>query len=355
MTLQKQEGGKQKTEGKHQEKNAMNHLCKKACVLSAAGAALFLFACSRQQETQEHPDNVLTVGFSQLGNESDWRVANTESMKGTFTEEKGYELLLEDAQQKQEKQIAAIRNFILREVDYIVLAPVVETGWDEVLAEAKDADVPVIIMDRMVDTEDQELYTAWVGSDMREEGKKAVLWLEEFLKEQGRSDEEISIVHIQGTPGSSAQLGRTHGLEEGLAVHDNWHLTAQVCGEFTQAKAYEVMKEILLETKEIDVVYCENDNEAFGVMQALEEAGISYGEGGDVILISFDATEAGLTACLEGRINLNVECNPLHGPRVEKIIRQLEEGQVPEKESFVEETVFEPEDLTADFITERGY
>ncbi|MDO4297948.1 MAG: ABC transporter substrate-binding protein [Lachnospiraceae bacterium] len=333
----------------------MNDLCKKACVLFGVGAVLFLSSCSGQQEAEEPHADVLTVGFSQLGNESDWRVANTESMKSTFTEEGGYELLLEDAQQKQEKQIAAIRNFILREVDYIVLAPVVETGWDEVLAEAKDADVPVIIMDRMVDTEDGELYTAWVGSDMREEGEKAVRWLEEFLEEQGRAEEEVSIVHIQGTPGSSAQLGRTYGLEKGLAMHDNWHLAAQVCGEFTQAKAYEVMKEILLETKEMDVVYCENDNEAFGVMQALDEAGISYGEGGDVILISFDATEAGLIACMEGRINLNVECNPLHGPRVEKIIRQLEEGQVPEKESFVEETIFEPEDLTADFIAARGY
>ncbi len=331
---------------------------------TALGAAVFLIvlalaACAprmnRNAETDGSARQMTVIGFSQLGNESDWRIANTESMENTFTEEAGYELLTDDARQSQEKQIAAIRNFILREVDYIVLAPVVVSGWEEVLAEARDAGVPVIVMDRRVETEDDSLYTAWVGSDMEAEGDRAVRWLDEYLKEQGRDREEISIVHIQGSLNSSAQLGRTAGLDRGLAGHRNWKLAARECGEFTQAKAYEVMRDILKTTKEVDVVYCENDNEAFGVMQALGEAGLTYGKDGDVILISFDATEAGLTACMNGQINLNVECNPLHGPRVEKIISLLEEDGTPQKESYVEETVFEPDDLTEELIRERGY
>lgn len=330
---------------------------------TAFGAAVFLMfliltACApgkKAAETEGAAQKMTVVGFSQLGNESDWRIANTESMEDTFTEEAGYELLTDDARQSQEKQIAAIRNFILREVDYIVLAPVVVSGWEEVLAEARDAGVPVIVMDRRVETEDDSLYTAWVGSDMKAEGERAVQWLEKYLKEQGREEEEISIVHIQGSLNSSAQLGRTEGLDEGLAAHRNWKLAARECGEFTQAKAYEVMRDILKETRDVDVVYCENDNEAFGVMEALDETGLTCGKDGDVILISFDATEAGLTACMNGQINLNVECNPLHGPRVEKIISMLEAGETPQKESYVEEAVFEPEMLTEELIQERGY
>lgn len=334
---------------------------KKKCLMFAAAfcACLTLAGCGDGKDVREEPEEeaarMISIGFSQLGNESDWRVANTESMKNTFTEARGYELLMEDAQQKQEKQIAAIRNYLLRNVDYIVLAPVVETGWDEVLQEAKDAGVPVIIMDRMVKTEDDSLYAAWVGSDMQAEGEKAIRWLENELQEKDRDQEEISIVHLQGTEGSTAQIGRTEGLTEGLKKHPGWRLAAQENGEFTQAKAYEVMKEILKKNRDIDVVYCENDNETFGVMQALDEFGITYGEKGDVILISFDATEAGLTACMNGKINLEVECNPLHGPRVEAIIRQMEAGEQPDQKVYVDELVFEPEDLSEELIASRGY
>ncbi len=352
-------GEKRKQRNQKQRHKGKMHLVKN-CALSIFLILLVLLpACSAQKtgmtDTGEEAKELVVIGFSQLGNESDWRIANTESMVNTFTEEAGYELLMDDARQSQEKQIAAIRNFILREVDYIVLAPVVISGWEEVLSEARDAGVPVIVMDRRVETEDDSLYTAWVGSDMKAEGERAVRWLEECLKEQGRENEEISIVHIQGSLNSSAQLGRTAGLDEGLAAHDNWKLAARECGEFTQAKAYEIMRDILKVSKDVDVVYCENDNEAFGVMDALEEAGLTCGKDGDVILISFDATELGLTACMDGLINLNVECNPLHGPRVEKIISTLEAGGTPPKESYVEETVFEPEMLTEELIQKRGY
>ena len=161
-------------------------------------------------------DDTITVGFSQVGAESDWRTANTESMKSTFSEDNGYELIFDDAQQKQENQLTAIRNFIQQEVDYIVLAPVTETGWDTVLQEAKDAGIPVIIVDRMVDVSDDSLYTAWVGSNFKLEGQKAMAWLDAYLEAKGRGDEEINLVDIQGTIGASAQIGRTEGFDEAV-------------------------------------------------------------------------------------------------------------------------------------------
>lgn len=285
--------------------------------------------------------DLITVGFSQVGAESDWRTANTESMKETFSEANGYELIFDDAQQKQENQIAAIRNFIQQEVDYIVLAPVTETGWDTVLQEAKDAGIPVIIVDRMVNVSDDSLYTAWVGSNFELEGQKAGAWLDAYLKAAGKDKDQINIVDIQGTIGASAQIGRTAGLEAAIKAHSNWKLLEKASGEFTQAKGQEVMESMLKQYgKKINVVYCENDNEAFGAIDAIEAAGFKVGADGDMIVMSFDSTNAGLTDTLKGKIILNTECNPLHGPRVKEIIDTLQQGKTVEKKKFVDESIF---------------
>lgn len=294
--------------------------------------------------------DLIVVGFSQVGAESDWRTANTESMKNTFTEANGYKLIFDDAQQKQENQITAIRNFIQQEVDYIVLAPVTETGWDTVLQEAQSAGIPVIIVDRMIDVSDESLYTCWVGSDFRAEGDKAVAWMEKKFADK----DKLNIVHVQGTIGSSAQIGRTEGLEAGVAKNSNWEIIAQQTGEFTQAKGQEVMESVLKQYSDIDVVYCENDNEAFGAIDAIEAAGKTCGADG-IAIISFDATRAGLTETLAGKISYDVECNPLHGPRVETLIKQLEAGETPEKKAYVDEEAFDAETITQEIIDARAY
>ena len=282
-------------------------------------------------------NDLITVGFSQVGAESDWRTANTESMKSTFTEANGYRLIFDDAQQKQENQLKAIRNFIQQEVDYIVLAPVTESGWDAVLKEAKDADIPVIIVDRMVDVSDDSLYTAWVGSNFKLEGQKACAWLKAY--QDAKKIDKINIVDIQGTIGASAQIGRTEALNEAVKAN-GWNLLAQQTGEFTQAKGQEVMESMLKQYKDINVVYCENDNEAFGAIDAIEAAGKTVGPDGDILVMSFDTTKAGITDTQSGKIILNTECNPLHGPRVEEIIKTLESGGTPEKKAYVEEGAF---------------
>lgn len=289
-------------------------------------------------------DDTITVGFSQVGAESDWRTANTESMKSTFSEDNGYELIFDDAQQKQENQITAIRNFIQQDVDYIVLAPVTETGWDTVLKEAKDADIPVIIVDRMIDVSDDSLYTAWVGSNFKMEGQKACEWLNAYAEAKGMK--EVNIAHIQGTIGASAQIGRTEGLEE-AAKEYGWNIVAQQTGEFTQAKGQEVMESMLKQHDNINVVYCENDNEAFGAIDAIEAAGKTVGSdiaNGEIMVISFDTTHAGLQDVLDGKIECDVECNPLHGPRAEELIKKLEAGEDVDKLNYVDEEIFAHDD-----------
>ena len=291
-------------------------------------------------------DDTITVGFSQVGAESDWRTANTESMKSTFSEENGYELIFDDAQQKQENQLTAIRNFIQQEVDYILLAPVTETGWDTVLQEAKDADIPVIIVDRMVDVSDDSLYTTWIGTDSLLEGRKAAEWLNAYTTAKGIDAKDVNIVDIQGTIGSTAHIGRSKGLEEGVDNY-GWNLLAQQSGEFTQAKGQEVMESMLKQYDNINVVYCENDNEAFGAIDAIEAAGKTVGSdiaNGEIMVMSFDTTNAGLTDTLAGKIACDVECNPLHGPRAEELIKALEAGEEVEKLNYVDEEIFATDD-----------
>ena len=301
---------------------------------------------SKSDSSESSSSDEITIGFSQVGAESDWRTANTESMKSTFSEENGYELIFDDAQQKQENQLTAIRNFIQQEVDYILLAPVTETGWDTVLQEAKDADIPVIIVDRMVDVSDDSLYTTWIGTDSLLEGRKAAEWLNAYTTAKGIDAKDVNIVDIQGTIGSTAQIGRSKGLEEGVDNY-GWNLLAQQSGEFTQAKGQEVMESMLKQYDNINVVYCENDNEAFGAIDAIEAAGKTVGSdiaNGEIMVMSFDTTNAGLTDTLAGKIACDVECNPLHGPRAEELIKALEAGEEVEKLNYVDEEIFATDD-----------
>lgn len=319
---------------------------KKKILAAFMAAAMVAGMSAINVAAEEESGDVITVGFSQVGAESDWRTANTESMQTTFSEENGYELIFDDAQQKQENQLTAIRNFIQQEVDYILLAPVTETGWDTVLQEAKDAEIPVIIVDRMVDVSDDSLYTTWIGTDSLLEGRKAAEWLNAYVTAKEIAPEDVHIVDIQGTIGSTAQIGRTQGLEEGVEKY-GWDLLEQQSGEFTQAKGQEVMESMLKKYDNINVVYCENDNEAFGAIDAIEAAGKTVGTdiaNGEILVISFDTTNAGLTDVLNGKIACDVECNPLHGPRAEALIQALEAGEEVDKLNYVDEEIFAVDD-----------
>ncbi len=312
------------------------------------GLCALLCACGTQPSQPETGARLVVVGFSQVGAESDWRNANTLSIQQAFSAENGYRLILDDAQNKQERQITAIRNFINQGVDYIVLAPTTERGWDTVLSEAKAAGIPVIIVDRMIEVADAELFTCWVGSDFRKEGDIAAEWLNANF-----GDEELNIVHLQGNIGSSAQIGRTEGLNAALASHENWQLVFRGPGDFTQAKGQELVEEVLASGIDFNVIYSENDNMAYGAIDALKKAGL--GAGKDVTIVSFDASNTALHLILTGEISYDVECNPLHGPRVRAIIEQLMRGETPNKYTYVEETYFDKNNLTEAIIAKRGY
>lgn len=323
-----------------------------ALVLLSGGMIFAGGSSDRGSSASSADDGLIVVGYAQVGAESDWRMANTESFRSTFTAENGYRLIFDDAQQRQDNQIRAIRSFIQQDVDYIVVAPVVETGWETVLEEARAAGIPVILSDRQMQLSDDSLYLCWVGGNFLKEGRDSVAWLNNYLKEIGRDNEQLNVVLLQGTIGSSAQVGRTQGITEGLAQNPNYTLLAAQTGEFTQARGQEVMESFLHTYDRIDVVFAENDNMAFGAIDAIRAAGLEPGR--DVIIISFDAVREALNRVVAGEINCAVECNPLHGPRVDRIIKTLEAGGTVEKMQYVDEGLFDIKNA-AEALPTRAY
>ena len=306
----------------------------------AAGCAP---AENTEAENADTGEDLIVVGFSQVGAESDWMSANSESMRSVFTKENGFELIFEDAQQKQTNQITAIRSFIQQDVDYIVVAPVTETGWETVLSEAKEAGIPVIIVDRQVEVPDDELFTCWIGSDFELEGKKVCMWMNRYLTKKGVRPEDVHIVDIQGTMGSTAQIGRTKGFDH-MAKLYGWDVVTHAAGDFTKSKAVESMFSILRNYDNVNVVYCENDNEALGVIEVLEASGKKCGSDitdGEVMVVALDGVNIQAVSCLvEGKISCIGECNPMHGSRVETVIRKMEAGEEPYKYQYVNEKLY---------------
>ena len=304
------------------------------------------------------------VAFSQIGQESDWRTANTDSINGTIEAHEGWELIYDDAQQKQENQIKALRNFITQGVDYILFTGVVSTGWEEVLAEVNEAEIPLILVDRLPDCIDDIDYVAAFGGDFVEEGRRQVAWAGEYLKSIGRDSEDVNVVIMEGTTGASAQTGRTEGNLAAMEEYPFLKLVGQQTGNFTRAEGQAVMESWLKSIDKIDVLIAQNDDMALGAIDAIKAAGLVPGE--DIIIVGCDSVKAAFEAIVAGEMNATIECTPLYGPFVEETIEKLENGEEMSKEVIhPEEGVYDMEggiDLgtvvsvaAADVIDERVY
>ena len=287
----------------------------------------------------------IKVGFSQVGAESGWRSANTTSLKDAFADSKGFKLTFSDAQQKQENQIAAIRSFITQGVGAIVFAPVVETGWDDVLKEAKDANIPVILEDRSVDS-DSSLYTTRVGDDFEKEGETAGKWVADTF-----NGKKANLVVLEGTTGSSAANDRTTGFNKAIASSDVNVLDSQT-GNFTRAEGKTVMEGFLQKYgKTINVLFAQNDDMGLGALDAIKAAGLTPGK--DIQIVTIDGTKDGLTALSGGQFNYVVECNPLLGDQVADIVKKVVAGHKVDKLYLAADQAFTQEQATAALPTRQ--
>ncbi len=305
---------------------------------------LFLLTgCAGKQETGGDSASVV-VGFSQLGAESSWRIANTASMEQA-AKAAGYGLMMENANQKQEKQIDAIRSFIAYRVDVIVFSPIVQTGWDNVLAEAKQADIPVIIMDRMIDTQDDSLYRAYVGADFYAEGVQAGEYL--IRKADALGADHLRIVEICGTTGSTPMQDRQRGFMDVIGKDERFTVIESVDGDFLQSKGEECMRELLQKygTDGIDVIYSHNDAMTLGALNVLEKEETAGSK--DMIIITVDGEKDAVDALKAGKINCVVQCTPHLGPSVMKLVRDVTAGKEIPKVYHPDEGAFSDfDDLT---------
>jgi simple sugar transport system substrate-binding protein len=279
-------------------------------------------------------DKKITVGFSQVGAESAWRTAETESIKS-------------DAQGKQENQIRAIRSFIAQRVDGIILAPVVETGWGPVLQEAKRAKIPVVLVDRGIKVPDDSLYATLIASDFVEEGRMAAEWLAK--KVNGKAN----IVELQGTPGAAPAIDRKKGFEQGISKHSGMKMIASQSGDFRRAQGKEVMEALIKKHgNDINAVYAHNDDMALGAIQAIEESGRKPGS--DVIVVSIDGIKDAFQTMVDGKLNCSVECNPLLGPMAFDAVEKLLAGAKLPKRTVVQDKVYDQANAK-DVIASRKY
>jgi ABC-type sugar transport system substrate-binding protein len=322
-----------------------DHIASLFCV---AAAAIVMAGCTRSAPAGEGAEPApvneagegaktdgagLVLGFAQVGAESGWRTANTESIKAEATA-RGVDLKFADAQQKQENQIKAIKSFIAQGVDVIAFSPVVETGWEPVLQEAKKAGIPVIVSDRRADVP-EDLYATFIGSDFIKEGEMAGEWLAKAV------NGKASIAELTGTPGSAPANDRAKGFRTALAKSPDVKIVFTQTGEFTRAKGKEVMEALLKSPTgaQITAVFAHNDDMALGAIQAIEEAGKKPGK--DIIVVSIDGVKGAFEAMVEGKLNCTVECNPLLGPNIIDAAVKLKKGETLPKRTVVEDGIFD--------------
>ncbi len=294
---------------------------------AAAGAAAAgsLAACGKKASPTTGGTKTITLGFSQVGSESGWRSANTTSIKDAAAAA-GINLKFSDAQQKQENQIQAIRDYISQKVDVISFSPVVSSGWDTVLQEAKAAKIPVVLTDRQVDS-DQSLWVSLVGSDFEAEGERAAHLLEKVLT---GSSGPVNILVLEGTTGSAPATQRAAGFKKVMdASHPDWKIVQSQTGDFTRDGGKQVMAAFLQSHPEANVLFAHNDDMGLGAIQSIEAAGKKPGV--DIKIVTIDGVHDGFVAMSQGKINAIAECNPLLGPQLMDTIKAVLAGQTVDK------------------------
>ena len=310
--------------------------------------ALILSGCQQAVPEPDAEPQSLLLGFAQLGSESAWRLGNSASIIQA-AEDAGVQLMFENAEQKQEKQIKAIRSFIAYQVDVIAFAPIVEDNWDNVLLEAKAAGIPVLTTDRMINTADEDLFAGFIGSDFYEEGARAA----RFLLKKAQGMEQVNIVEISGTIDSTPMRQRALGFRDVLEGDERFAIIDSVSGDFLRSKGKECMEQLLKRHEDIDVLYTHNDGMMLGAVEAIEAKGLTPGK--DIIIITVDGEQAAIDLLKEGKINCVVECSPMIGETVMKLAEKLAAGEAIPRYTYSQEQVFTEFDENLDRLPERGY
>lgn len=322
--------------------------------IAALIVTVLLGSCFHRENgkrTGKKAQSELILGFSQIGAENAWRNCNSRSVREA-AQDAGIQLLFENAEQKQENQIKAIRSFIAYRVDVIAFVPIVADGWDNVLREAKGAGIPVLVTDRKINTDDPNLYAGFIGTDSEQEGRDAGKFMLKKFAWQGRS-KPVRIVELAGTVGASVAVGRAKGFREVLAGNPDFTIVYSESGDFLRSRGYEITLEMLDKIPHIDAVFSHNDSMTLGMLDALQERGIKPGK--DIVIVTIDAEQAVIDALKAGKVNFVIECNPKTGPVIMELAQKLAAGEKIPRLIHVDERVFAEGDKDLDGLAPRGY
>jgi len=303
-------------------------------ILLICMSVLWSSACTVEESEPEIEDRIVHLGFSQLGDESEWRTASTNDIIRA-AQSAGVQLIFENALQQQFNQIRAIRSFILKGVDIIAFCPIVEDGWDNILEEAQAANIPVIVVDRKIETGREGLYTAFLGANFHREGVKAGEWM---VKRFADSEGPVRVAEMSGNPGSSPTIGRYEGIREVFAQNPKFEIVFSESGDFMRSKGRELMVEILRDTPDIDILFAHNDDMALGAIEVMESNGIKPGV--DITIVSVDAQTSGLEALVQGKINCLVECSPYVGDDLMMLVYNILNNEPFDPFTYTETKIF---------------
>ena len=340
------------TQVRHTRRGAMIALALSLC--TAAAVASTLAGCGKKTGGDDADKgggggSLLKVGFAQEGAESDWRTANTKSIREAGTKANGVELSFTDSQGDVQQQVKALDSFVLKQLDVVAFSPKEEKGWDPVLKRLKAAGIPVIVSDRDVVVADPALQPVYIGSDLKLEGHRAGDWL------AAKTDGQCKIVILEGNVGGTATIDRTNGFTDAIKAHPGMTVIDTRNADFDADKAKDRMGAILKspEGKGLTAVYAENDEMAVGAIRALTEAGFKPGK--DVTIVSVDGTKQGLQAIVAGTLNCTIECNPLLGPAIMDTAKKLHAGQKVPPRIISDEQLFDDPAKVAALLPSRKY
>lgn len=310
-----------------------------ALLVISIAAGFAVFNLSKIKANKKNEQAPMIVGFAQLGSESAWRNADSESVKSA-AKEAGVSLIFKNADGDQELQKQILRDFIIQQVDVIILPPLVATGWEDILTEAKKAKIPVIIADRTISPNNPNLYSVFVGEDFTLEGEKVARW----LVNNTNPTKKINIIELRGLANSAPTTGRAEGFRSIIKNHPNITFLDSVPGDFIKVKGKLEMKKLLKKYgRNINVVFSHNDDMALGAIEAIEEYGLKPGK--DILILSVDGEKAALQAIKDGKANVSAECTPLLGPVLMETARKLYNGEKVPKKIVMEEKVFTKENV----------
>lgn len=309
-------------------------------------SSVFVFQKNKQKQTNnKNIQTPIIVGFAQLGSESAWRLANTESVKNA-AKEYGVSLLFQNAEGSQEIQKQFVQDFIDQGVDVIILPPLVATGWEETLTKAKTAGIPVIIADRTIKPNDPNLYSVFVGENFYTEGEKAAKW----LVANANPNKKMNILELRGLANSAPTVDRAKGFRKIIKPHSNITFIDSVAGDFIKAQGKLQMQKMLKKHgRNINVVFAHNDDMALGAIEAIQDYGLRPGK--DILIISVDGEKAALQAIKDGKANVSAECSPLLGPKLMETAIKLHNKENVPKKIVMEEKVFTSENVDKELPT----